>query len=67
MRSTCWLSPASSAVMPTDPGLRQCQKKALATGARLELEVRQEKPAGRLCKRRDFRVTGEDDVAVEMV
>jgi hypothetical protein len=53
--------------MPTDPGLRQCQKKALATGARLELEVRQEKPAGRLCKRRDFRVTGEDDVAVEMV
>jgi predicted GNAT family acetyltransferase len=47
--------------------VRQCQQRAAAAGARLELQVRPENPARRLYERLGFRVAGEAGFAVEMV
>ncbi len=47
--------------------VRQCQQRAAAAGARLELQVRPENPARRLYERLGFRVASEAGFAVEMV
>jgi ribosomal protein S18 acetylase RimI-like enzyme len=47
--------------------LRECQRQAVAAGARLELQVRPENPARRLYERLGFEVVSEDAVAAEMV
>jgi ribosomal protein S18 acetylase RimI-like enzyme len=47
--------------------VRQCQQRAAAAGARLELQVRPDNPARRLYERLGFRVAHEDLLTVEMV
>ena len=47
--------------------VRQCQQRAAAAGARLELQVRPENPARRLYERLGFRVASEAGFAVELV